>query len=127
MLPAGSKGQHAYTAETLNHPTEMFRFLVQLRRGRHLQVFCCRGTCFLQSLSEVSNSLLYTARVIIVAQKSGPYSSEFGLPNFCQEVQYPGEVLDMTGGGRKQERKKHSAAEELCGAKSTQTGKIKVD
>lgn len=62
----------------------------------------------------------------MIAQKSGPCSSEFGLPNFSQEMFYPGEVVDVTGGGWKQERKKHSAAEELYGTKSTQTGKVKV-
>lgn len=118
MLLAGSRGQHTQTTETLNHPTKMFRLLVQLRRGRHLQISHCRGTCFLQSLSKVSKSLLYTARVIIAAQKSGPYSSEFGSPNFCQEVQYPGEVLDTTGGSTLQLRS-------YTGQKA-QTGKIKV-
>ena len=62
----------------------------------------------------------------MVAQKSGPYSSEFGPPNFCQEVLYAGDVLGVTGGSWMQERKKHSAAEELYGTKSTQTGEIKV-
>lgn len=89
MLLAGSRGQHAQTTETLHHPTKTFRLLVQLRRGRHLHISRCKGTCFLRSLSKVSKSLLYTARVIIIAQKSSPYSSEFGPWNFCQEVQVP--------------------------------------
>lgn len=62
----------------------------------------------------------------MIAQKSGPCSSEFGLPNFSQEMFYSGEVINVTGGVWKQERKKHSAAEELYGTKSTQTGKVKV-
>lgn len=126
MLLTGSRGQHAQTTETLNHPTKMFRLLVQLGTGRHLQISHCKGTRFLQSLSKVSKGLLYTPRVIIVAQKSGPYSSEFHSPNLCQEVQYSGKVLDVTGGGWKQEKQQHSSAEELYGTKSTQTGKIKV-
>lgn len=47
MLLAGSRGQHTQTTETLNHPTKTFRLLVHLRRGRHLQICRCRGTCFL--------------------------------------------------------------------------------
>lgn len=103
-------------------PFKMFRLLVHLRRGRHPWIPCCKGTCLLQSLSKVPKNLLYTTRVIMVAQKSNSCSSEFGLPNFCQEVLYPGEVLHETGGGWKQGRKKHSAAR----TKGKQTGKIKA-
>lgn len=70
----------------------MFRLLVQWRTGRYPQISCSKGTCLLQHLSKVSKSLLYTARVIMIAQKSGPCSSEFGLPNFS-----PRDVLPRWG------------------------------
>lgn len=114
MLLAGSRRRHTETTETFNHPTKMFRLLVLKKRGRHPQISCCKGTCFLQSPNKVSISLLYTA------QKNGPYFFEFSLTNLCQDVLYPGEVLDATGRGWKQERKKHSSTEELYRTKSTQ-------
>lgn len=97
LVPRGNRHRN------LKSPFKTFRLLVQLRRGRHPQISCCKGTCFLQSLSKVSKSLLlHPAIVTMVAQKSGSCSSEFGLPKFCQEVLYPGEVLHETGGGWKQ-------------------------
>lgn len=84
-LLAASRGQQVQTTEILNHPTKRFRLLVQFSRGRHLHI----SRCFFQTLSKVSKNLLYTARVITVAQKHGPHSSEFCPPNFCQEVQVP--------------------------------------
>lgn len=58
MLLAGSRRQHSQTTETFNHPTKMFRLLMLKRRGRHPQISCCKGTCFLQSPNKVSTSFI---------------------------------------------------------------------
>lgn len=62
----------------LKSPQKMFRLLILKRRGKHPQISCCKGICFLQSPNKVFTSLLYTP------EKTGPSFFEFSLPNLCK-------------------------------------------
>lgn len=96
----------------------------QLGKGRHLQISCCEGTCFLQSLSKATKSLLYTLRVITVTQNLALILVILAHCPFCKRFQHPEEVLDETERGWEQEEKQ--STEELQRTPSTPARRIKV-